>query len=380
MNIRRWQKVIIGVTILIISAFIFAAVPGCTTTEEAPPETTKEAPPETTKEAPPETIEAITLTFACPFPEQDYRPADIYMPWFADIEEATGGAVKVQPYWAASLCTMQEAYSAVVSGLADMSHIDPFHVAGQFPLTELQMMSSFDKKVWRPSRVYAELYEKFPEIQAEHADMKILAFVSSHTSWLATTGKAIRTLEDCAGQKWNGPGVVFAMRAEAVGAVPMNVTPPEVYSATEKGVVDGGGTQLAWLWSLKLGELYKYINSVPFTGTPLFVGMNWEKWNSLSPDIQEAIEEVSGLIEADRADTVEELTAQTGRVQAIEEFGIEFVDLPPEELARWVEADQAVVEALIAEREGMGLPASEFFEEFRRLEEKYSAPEWEITP
>ena len=174
--------------------------------------------------------------------------------------------------------------------------------------------------------------------------------------------------------------VPVPMRAEAVDAVPMKVVPPEIYTATQNKVIDGGVGNPSWLWSFKLGELYKYITLVPFNGTPLFYGMNLEKWHSLPPDIQKAIEDVSGLHQSDRADIEEELSFQMAVASAGEEFDIEIIELPPDELARWVEADKPVVETLIAELEEKGLPAKAFFEEYFRLEDKYSAPEWEIKP
>jgi TRAP-type C4-dicarboxylate transport system substrate-binding protein len=275
---------------------------------------------------------------------------------------------------------MADAYSAVVNDVADFAHIDPFHVTGQFPMTELQVACSLDKKVWRPSLVYNELYNEFPEMQKEYADVKILAFANAHVTWLGSTKKPIRTLEDCKGLKWNGPGEVFGMRAEALGAVPMNVVPPEIYTSTQNGVIDGGVGNPSWLWSFKLGELYKYVTLVPFNGTPLFYAMNKAKWNSLPPDIQKAIEDVSGLHQSERADREEELSYQEAVANGGKDFGIEFITLSPEELAKWVAADKPVIDKLTADMEGKGLPGKKFFEEFRKLETKYSAPEWEIKP
>jgi TRAP-type C4-dicarboxylate transport system substrate-binding protein len=326
----------------------------------------------------PAPAEPIVLTFSTLEPEVAFREIKVIQPWFAEIEEATGGRVKIQPYYAESLVPMPDTYDAIVKGTVDIGEsLTPFQTVAKFVMDDVMYLSRYDTLCWRPSRVYWELYQSFPELQAEYADTKYLFPASLMGSAIGLTKKPVRTLEDLKGLKLIAPGRVTAMKAEALGFIPVGV-PPTGYSEMEKGVVDGTvACEPDLLWSFRFGDVVHYLIPVVFIRGAFFCAMNLEKFNSLPPDIQKIINDLSGEHMVDRYDREYALNYKDCLERAPKEFDIEIIQISPEELARWNETEKVVEDAFAAELEAKGLPGRELVDEQLRLEKKYAAAEYE---
>jgi TRAP-type C4-dicarboxylate transport system substrate-binding protein len=283
--------------------------------------------------------------------------------------------VKVEPHWGAELVDIMDAYDAAVKGTVDMAHFFPAHSPGRFPMEEMVTFSSYDTTCWRVSRVYWELHQKFPEMGAAFNDTKLISVSQMFQRGVATTEKPIRKLEDMKGMKMLSSGVWAGARWEALGCTPVDVGPGEIFMALEKGLIDGSPTPLYLLEDWGVGELYHYVTLV-CTATPIFaIAMNLDTFNSLPADVQGIMVEMGEYL-VDFLDDVQLQVDKERLPRAAEKFDIEFIEVPKEELARWVEADKPVVEKFVAGLEEKGLPGKELLEEFRQLEKKYAAPEY----
>ena len=126
-----------------------------------------------------------------------------------------------------------------------------------------------------------EMFEKEPVLKAEFRDVKLLWFLSSTMLRLHTTAKPIRTLDDLKGMKIRTGGGPQPPTLRLLGATPVAISPPDVYTALERGTVDG----LTFPWeavkSFKVDEVTKYHDSASLWGGTFYVVMNLKKWESL---------------------------------------------------------------------------------------------------
>jgi TRAP-type C4-dicarboxylate transport system substrate-binding protein len=327
----------------------------------------------------PTAAQPIVLTFATHEPPSMMTVEQIIDPVLDEIESRSGGRVKIERYYAESLVSLPDTYNAVKEGVVDIAHGMQGLVPGQFPMDEVMNYIPYDKRDWRMSSVWWELYQQFPEFQAEYKDVKLLWPACYPWAIIGTTKKPIRTLEDNVGMKMAVGAEAVAIRGEALGWTPIPVPPMDLYSSLEKGVVDGAGTfEMDTLWAFGWGEVLKYITVVPVNQLPMFVVMNLDTWNSLPPDIQEIIDDCTGLKAAELNDRVRWNIEMEYLPQVEEKFGITTIYLSDEELARWVQADQVAVNRYIASLDEKGLPGEEFFTAYLNLVDKYSAPEYEV--
>ena len=98
--------------------------------------------------------------------------------------------------------------------------------------------------------------------------------------------------------------------------------------------------------------------------------MDIQKWNSLPPDLQKALESVSGekaavlLAEAHQSDAI------PGR-KYCQETGKEFNTLTPQELSRWAEASKPVWDEWLARVGSKGIDGQKILNRAIELAKKY---------
>ncbi|MBJ3763766.1 TRAP transporter substrate-binding protein [Maribius pontilimi] len=101
----------------------------------------------------------------------------------------------------------------------------------------------------------------------------------------------ISSLADLEGLKVRASGRMTAKFLEALGAEGINVAFSEVPGALQKGVVDCAVTGAGSGYSAGWWEVSTHLMTLPLGGwDPVVTAMNLDKWNSLSPELQETIQ------------------------------------------------------------------------------------------
>jgi len=229
---------------------------------------------------------------------------------------------------------------------------------GRFPATELVDMPHAYPNGWVATMVANDFYKEFKP--KEFDDVHVLYFHAHGPGVLFTTEKPVRKLEDLKGLIIRSTGI-GAKIIEALGAEGYGGSQGEAYELMSKGTVDGSLTPREVLKGWKQAEVVKYVTSccdVGYTAN-MFVVMNKDTWDSLPSDVQKVFTEVS-----------EEWLEKHARVWtyydkvAIDYFltfaDRELIELSPQEMARWIEATQPLLEEYISEKTAMGLPATDY--------------------
>ncbi len=327
--------------------------------------------------APPAPVKAIELSHFYIGPPTSVAAKNGLIPWERRVEEAAKGEVKITFYPVGTLSKVGEVYDDTIGGIVDIGWDLPMYYPGRFPLTDVMTLPySGVPNAWVQGAIMWELYEKFPEIQAEYGDVKPLFFQGFNPHFIATSKVPVRKLEDLKGLKIGALGVAQVATLEALGAVPMFVPTPAAYEPLEKGVIDGVVVTWDTLDIFRLHEVVKYVTlPAPFHLTPAFQAMNLDVWNSLSPDIQEAIMSESGLDGSYEVSTVNKGMKEI-LLAIMEEKGYEFeeiIELSPREAARWEEiGGKPVWDKWVADMEAKGLPGRAVLDELFRVLKKYS--------
>ena len=126
-----------------------------------------------------------------------------------------------------------------------------------------------------------KLYEKFPSIQREYADVKPLWMFTTEPFILITTKKPVKSMGDMKGLKIRMGGGPQSDQIRALGANPVLVPMAESYVALDNGVVDGGGFPWEAIMAFRFHEVVRHYTVVPMSVGHLSLAMNKAKWNSL---------------------------------------------------------------------------------------------------
>lgn len=282
----------------------------------------------------------INLTLADQNSETGWGPVHALQPWVKQVEDAAKGKLKIRIYPSQTLCKGKDAWNATKTGIADIGWCFHGYWPGLTPLADVISLPALPfKSAQKGSEVLWKLYVKFPPIQKEFADNKILLLYTSHPYLLITTKKQVKTLEDLKGMKIRMTGGPPTDQMKALGGVPMLIPMPDNYLALQKGVIDGMGAPWEAILAFRLYEVVKYYTEVPFPAVYFSIAMNKSKWNGLPKDVQDAIMSVSGLKGSrfwgrNFFDTAKE--GVSGKAKKLG-FEINWYSLPPAERNRWLE-------------------------------------------
>lgn len=291
------------------------------------------------------------------------------------VEERTNGRVKITPYFSESLVKFEDAFTAVATGVTDMSmYVSTFSMGiHDLNLIFHRLFPEEAPDVRGLSRVYQELLKNVPEIQEEMEEtnvrwLNIYALVGSN---LHTTNKLVRLPDDIRGMKIQAYGDVSLMVNNLNGAA-IEVPPNDWYMGFERGLFEGQFMHWPGIESFKLLELVNHhtiFGTGGMTSSGIGTLINLDTWNSLPPDIQEilteAFQSVSEEVIAGNLEMCERMLKEA------KEKGNTIAELTPDEMQLWGECFTPVNEQWIEETEAKGWPARKAYEELLWLFGEY---------
>jgi TRAP-type C4-dicarboxylate transport system substrate-binding protein len=152
--------------------------------------------------------------------------------------------------------------------------------------------------------------------------------------YVFTRTKEVKSPDDLKGLKIRTMGGYEASVLEAFGAAPTFVAPAEIYTAAERGVINGATRMVQAAIEWKEYEIWKYFARTPLH---LFIGglvaINVDTFNKLPADLQKLIvdtckDETPSIIKYHEDTEKEAIPLLTSK-------GVKMVDLAPGELKRW---------------------------------------------
>lgn len=298
----------------------------------------------------------ITLKVANWFPIT-HKQTPLLESWCKEVEKRTNGKVKVNYYPGGTLVPPTQTYDATTRGITDVggNHVLGYTV-GRFPLTEVIDLPHGYPNNTVATKLANAFYTKFKP--KEFDDVKVLWFQSQSPGLIHTKTKPINKLEDLKGMKMRTYGS-NAELMKLLGGAPVAMPMSDVYDALSRGVADGLMCAYEALEGFRIGEHIKYSTENYATSyTACFVTvMNKDTWNSLPPDVQKVIDQLSVEYQDKYAAMWDDIDKH-GKDYMIKR-GAKIISLPKAEEARWVEKAEPLFEEYVKKMKEKGLPGDE---------------------
>ena len=306
------------------------------------------------KPAPTETIE---LTYSNFFPPTNLHSI-LAEQFCEEIETRTNGRVEITYYPGGTLTPAPGIYDGVVNAISDMGMSCFAYTVGRFPASELVDLPHAYHNGWVATNVANDFYQEFKP--AELDDVHVLYLHAHGPGVVFTTKKPVNTLEDLQSLQIRGTGVGVQIM-DALGAKGVGKPQGEAYELMAKGTVDGSFAPLEVLKGWSQAEVVKYVTNCYAVGntTDMFVVINKDKWDSLPADIQEVFTEVSEEW-IDKHANVWTYADKSGVDFFLTFEGTELIELPSDEMERWVQAVEPLIEQYIQDKTAMELPAADY--------------------
>jgi len=294
-----------------------------------------------------EATDQITLKFGHYFSNQDSvgRSADY---WADLVEEKSDGNITVEIYPNEQLVEGRDGLQATSEGTVDLYTIVPSYISGQIPIFDF-----FGLPLPEPDYTYEMMYDVVEEAQPildkylEESNVKNLGGI--HTTGRAElfSSEPIKSIDDLEGLKLRGIGGMLDVFVQNAGASTAFLSAAEIYLALQTGTIDGMTTSYTSYTAGNLHEVSPYWTRIGLVQYPMFLFMNNEKWDSLTPEQQgilnEATEESLTWLKGHQMEEEEE------ELTEIEENVEEVITLDEGEWELWYEKAKPVHEKFISE-------------------------------
>ncbi|MGD9045465.1 MAG: TRAP transporter substrate-binding protein [Desulfobacterales bacterium] len=296
----------------------------------------------------------IDLKFANYLPPQT-AVTKIGEEFIKDLEERTGGRIKVKYLKGGSLLKGTTMYKGVESGLADIGFSHIYYTPGRMPVTELAGLPIGSPSAWVNCHVLNDFYFKF---RPKEWDKVRVLWLTGTTTSVITTKKPVRKMEDLKGMTIRAPGIVGAV-VKALGGTPAPTPIMEAYDGIAKGVLDGIYGNYEILKAFRLAEVAKFSTYCRKIGAafPFYTIMNKNSYKKLPPDLKEIFDDLCGEYRERYALMWTQI--EYGGKNFGGSKGMEFIDITGEEGERWAKAVEVVVENQVKKMVGKGFSESD---------------------
>ena len=253
------------------------------------------------------------------------------------VKELSNGRLIIQMNTGGSIVPVFSEQEAVNRGAIDLSCSSSMYIRGKFPAGVLFGTAMFgfriqDAMAWFEYgggyALWQEMYDKVGW------NVKVLpCFCSAGTESMGWYRKPIRKIEDFKGMKYRTVGEWGEVIQKMGGSV-ISLPSGELYSALEKGVVDGVDmTHPSFDRGLALYEVCKFniYPGVHQTCTPMETLVNKDKWEALPDDLKQIV--IAAAREATFRSMTKTIVEDAEAVEFFESKGVEIIRLSPEAIA-----------------------------------------------
>lgn len=305
------------------------------------------------------------LTYASPYPPgHPFSRADLR--WMAYVERASGGRLRIQPYWAGSLLSSDQSMAEIRHGVADIGLITPIYTRGGAHTQRAQAgfyggVQSMPEQI----AVYQCLAARFPALGNELHGLRVLAVQPGNLPGILTRDVAVRSLADLKGLRLRAPAENLEV-LRALGADPVDMPMADVYSALAKGVIDGVVAPADTLRSLHFAEVAHHFTTLRVSrGSYPARAMSARRWQSLSAADQQFLAASERQWEAALIDEIDK--AEQAGIAFGKEHGVAFLPMPAADQRRFDQLYNQNAADIARALTRFGTDGTPIFEEAQRL-------------
>ena len=265
-----------------------------------------------------------TITAVHAFPETLIYTQS-FLSFVDKVNEAGAGVVQIEVRGGPEAIGMFQQPDAVRDGIVDMVYTPGSFYGGALPEKDALVASNLTAIETRQNGGIALI----DEIHQEKMGLKYLGWFDSGVCYNLWTRDepsfdADGNLE-VEGLKLRGNAVYNAFFTNHLGAQVIDLPTGEVYAALQRGVVDATGWTQIGLIDLKWNEFLNYRIEPCFFSTDLGVIVNLERWNELSDEARQIVQDVAIQHEIDSVNALRAKRDQD--FAALDEQGMQVVSL-----------------------------------------------------
>ncbi len=275
----------------------------------------------------------LQLTFASTTPPKSNL--EIASQRFVEaIAQKTGGQVTIKHYGVGSLYNAKTIMPAIAKDQVDIGILHVALVGRRSPV--LEFIGSFGAQgCWSSDAHYFRFLDN-PQVRKiatgefeKYFNSKLLAPLTFGKGLVGRGDKAIEKVSDFKGLKMRTSGTAQATMYKALGAVPVGLSSKEIYTALQRGTIQGATSGISRWRRSKLYEVAPYLtidSTLPYLS--MWLVINNKAWAKLTAQQQAAFTEAAQDMQQWTRDfaakeTVDDLAFLKTKAKALVDFSPE---------------------------------------------------------
>lgn len=275
--------------------------------------------------------EPIVLKGMTPW-TQDYASSQPFFMFQELVEERLGDKLKINYLGGPEVVPQFEQFEALRNGVADVILGAAAYYTAQVPEASAMLLARKSPQEQRESGYY----DLMRQIHLEKGDVVYL----SNLTGVPNVGFRLYVNEKIEEPNLEGlkfrVSPVYVPLVNGLGGTPVNMPTTEIYTAIERGVVDGFGSTYVGIMDFALDEVTKYVIDVPFYSKDNAILMRAETWNSLPEDVRAELEEIAIEVENRMTEFVKEKVAKEDEL--LKDAGLEFITFDEADTQKYLDA------------------------------------------
>ena len=274
----------------------------------------------------------IVLKGIVPYHPQNYLAQPLFI-LQKMLDERTKGQIKIQFVGGEEVVKALEQFDAVRNGVVDIALGIASYYNGTVPEA---LAVQYNQKLLPADMRKNGFYDLMRKIHLDKGNVIYLANASGNP------GRAFRIYLKKRIEKADFTGLkirvspVYTALVQGLGGTPVSMPPADVYSALERGVVDGYGWTYAGILDYSFQEVAKYAIEPPFYSLNSAIIMNRAAYDKMPAAAKAQLEEIARDFETEVAKYYAKyIEEEDARLKA---KGVEKVVLPPAEAQKYLDA------------------------------------------
>jgi TRAP-type mannitol/chloroaromatic compound transport system substrate-binding protein len=207
------------------------------------------------------------------------------------VKEKSNGRLDIKTYPANQLVKTMAVLDAVSKGALEMGWGAGIYHRGKIPEAALEFGLPLSWQTWEEQKeLFYErgIIDKVRKAYAENGIYYLSPLPAGY--YILMTKSRLDSLADLKGLKIRAAGVEGKILS-SFGATMVSIPGSEQYMALQRGTIDGTVHVALALIGHKLNEVVDYVYYPPFHKVCMDIFINQKAWNSLTPDLQKAVQE-----------------------------------------------------------------------------------------
>lgn len=244
-----------------------------------------------------------------------------FMRFVDETNKRCSGKVKISVVGPEAIKSLEQ-WHALKNGVVDMHYGPPNYFRGAVPAGDVISVARNESAEQRKNGAWKLINEVY--------NKKLNAWYLTHL--MNGVRFHIYTTKPAEGGKFDGMRLrstpIYDGFFKSLGALPVRMAPPEVYTGLERGAVDGYGWPLWGIADFGWQKYTKYRYGPGFISAAVAIIVNLDKWNSLGKGQQACL---TASAEWAEGEWPKWRAAEDGHQRAVQDkAGIKYVDLGPD--------------------------------------------------